>query len=259
MNLHVAAIQTNLFWEDSIANLAMLEEKIATISQPIDLIVLPEMFTTGFTMNPMTFSEPMNFTTFKWLKQMAAQSGAAITGSFAVKDGQRYYNRLLFMLPDGSYMSYDKRHLFRMGGEDKVYEAGQKKIIVSFKGFHICPLICYDLRFPVWSRNVNLEYDILIYVANWPAARRNVWNTLLKARAIENQCYVVGVNRIGEDGNGLPHAGDSCFIDYKGEPTATMLNEEGIIYTTFEKKPLDDFREKFPAYLDADGFEISGY
>jgi omega-amidase len=256
MNLNIALVQTDLFWENATANLAMLEEKIAAITQSTDLIVLPEMFTTGFTMNPAQWAEPMNFTTFKWLRQMAAQTGAVVTGSYAVKENGQYFNRLVWMQPDGGFDSYDKRHLFRMGGEDQVYTAGSRKIIKTIKDWKICPLICYDLRFPVWSRNVNLEYDLLINVANWPAVRANVWNVLLQARAIENQCYVLGVNRTGNDGNGLAHNGNSAVIDFKGDVLFRETDTQLIHCQLLNKENLDAFRQKFPAYIDADGFEI---
>ncbi len=256
MELKIALIQTDLYWENPTANMSMLEEKIATITEPLDLIVLPEMFTTGFTMNPATIAEPMNLTTFKWMRQMAAQTGAVVTGSYVVKEGQNYYNRLLWMQPDGEYDSYDKRHLFRMAKEHESYTAGTRQIIKELKGWRICPLICYDLRFPVWSRNVDLAYDVLLYVANWPAVRRQVWNTLLQARAIENLSYVVGVNRVGEDANGMTHSGDSALIDFKGEVIFRKTDEEGIFVYSLQKEPLTTFRKRFPAHLDADEFVI---
>ncbi|WP_428664495.1 amidohydrolase [Runella sp.] len=256
MDLRVALVQTSLYWESPTANLAMLEEKIAAIEQPADLIVLPEMFTTGFTMKPETVAEPMNFTTFKWMRQMAAQTGAVVTGSYVVKENGNYFNRLLWMQPDGEFDSYDKRHLFRMGKEHEHYAAGERRIIKEIKGWRVCPLICYDLRFPVWARNQQLEYDLLVYVANWPAVRRQIWNTLLQARSIENLSYVVGVNRVGEDGNKLFYAGDSAFVDFKGELLSRRNANEMIIEQTLDYEALQAFRERFPAYLDADRFEI---
>jgi len=256
MELKAALVQTSLHWENPTANLAMLEEKIAAMEQSVDLIVLPEMFTTGFTMNPAAVAEPMNLTTFKWMRQMAAQTGAVVTGSYVVREGQHYYNRLLWMQPDGEFDSYDKRHLFRMAKEHESYMGGTQRIIKEWKGWRICPLICYDLRFPVWARNVNLEYDLLLYVANWPSVRRQVWNTLLQARAIENLSYVIGVNRVGEDANGIPYAGDSALIDFKGEILLRKSEEEGIFVYTLQKEPLMAFRERFPAHLDADEFSI---
>jgi len=256
MELKVALIQTNLYWENPTANLASLEEKIAGISENVDLIVLPEMFTTGFSMSPSKVAEPMNLTTFKWMQQMAAQTKAVVTGSFVAKEGNRYFNRLLWMEPSGNFDFYDKRHLFRMAREHESYEAGSKRIVKEWKGWKICPLICYDLRFPVWSRNVALEYDLLLYVANWPEVRSHIWSTLLQARAIENLSYVIGVNRVGEDGNGIPHSGDSAVVDFKGEVLVRKSNEESIIIHTLQKESLSAFRERFPAYLDADEFLI---
>ena len=279
-DLSVSIIQTNLFWENSTANLANLEEKIAQISLPTDLIILPEMFTTGFTMNAKMVAEPMNFTTFKWMKQQAKRTQAVITGSFIVKEGDQFFNRLIWMRPDGSYETYDKRHLFRMGEEDKTFTAGTKQLIVELKGWRICPLICYDLRFPVWSRNYKeegqkrekrkekseksyiessslLNYDLLIYVANWPSVRSQVWDILLQARAIENQSYCIGVNRVGEDGMGLEYAGNSAVIDFKGNQLFYQKKSEVIVNQILSKKELENFRTKFPAYLDADEFEIT--
>ncbi|MEA5458912.1 nitrilase family protein [Arcicella sp. LKC2W] len=290
-NLSVTLIQTDLFWENPTANLANLEEKIAQISSPTDLIILPEMFNTGFTMNVKSVAEPMNFTTFKWMKQQAKKANAVVTGSYIVKEGEICYNRLIWMRPDGSYETYDKRHLFRMGGENNNFSGGEKRLIVELKGWKICPLICYDLRFPVWSRQGMLEdreqslefrgeslddrnsdvnsapssklyplssnsYDLLIYVANWPAVRSKVWDTLLQARAIENLSYCIGVNRVGEDGMGLHYNGNSAIIDYKGNQTFYQTDSEVMCTQTLSKQDLDDFRTKFPAFLDADNFEI---
>ena len=255
-NLSVTLIQTNLYWENSTANLAMLEEKIAQITEPTDLIILPEMFNTGFTMNVTKVAEPMNFFVMKWMKQQAAQSKAVITGSFIVKENEQFFNRLIWMRPDGSYEKYDKRHLFRMGGEHHSFTGGSEKIIVELKGWKICPLICYDLRFPVWSRNINQSYDLLIYVANWPAVRSIVWDTLLKARAIENQSFVVGLNRVGTDGMDLFYSGNSTIIDFKGNSIFYQRDYEVVETYLLNKKNLESFREQFPAYLDADTFEI---
>lgn len=264
-DLSVTIIQTNLFWENPTANLANLEEKMAEIPLPTDLIILPEMFTTGFTMNAKSVAEPMNFTTFKWLKQQAKRTQAVITGSFIVKEGQHFFNRLIWMRPDGSFETYDKRHLFRMGEEDKTFTAGTKRLIVELKGWRICPLICYDLRFPVWSRNSysplanrksQIEYDLLIYVANWPSVRSQVWDTLLQARAIENQSYCIGVNRVGKDGMNLEYSGNSVVIDFKGNQLFYQKEGEVLNNQILSKTELEEFRAKFPAYLDADDFEI---
>ncbi len=284
-DLSVTIIQTDLYWENPTANLANLEEKIAQIATPTDLIILPEMFNTGFTMNVKSVAEPMNFTTFKWMKQQAKNTKAVVTGSYIVKEGQNCYNRLIWMRPDGSFETYDKRHLFRMGGENNNFSGGEKRLIVELKGWKICPLICYDLRFPIWSRqgiieeqshedtkaqsenidvidsqftthNSQLTYDLLIYVANWPAVRSKVWDTLLQARAIENLSYCIGVNRVGGDGMGLHYNGNSAIIDYKGNQTFFQTDSEAICTQVLTKHDLEDFRTKFPAFLDADNFEI---
>jgi predicted amidohydrolase len=255
-NLTVTLIQTPLHWESASANRAMLEEKIWSINQPTDLIILPEMFTTGFSMNAAALAEVMNFETFKWMKQMASQTGAVVVGSVIIKEGSAYYNRLIWMRPDGTYESYDKRHLFRMAEEDKVYTSGEKKIIPVLKGWKILPLICYDLRFPVWSRNKNNGYDLLVYVANWPGVRSHAWNTLLKARAIENISYVAGVNRVGEDGKGLTYSGDSAVIDFKGETIFNAADKDCVQTIQLDAGLLQNFREKFPAHLDSDAFNI---
>lgn len=255
-DLNVTLVQTNIHWEDATANMAMLEEKIFGISTPTDLIILPEMFTTGFTMAPAKVAEPMNLHTTRWMKQMAAQTGAVITGSIIIKEDHYYYNRLLWVSPDGEVDSYDKRHLFRMGKENEVFTGGDKRIIKKLKGWKICPLICYDLRFPVWSRNVDLAYDLLIYVANWPQVRMYPWDSLLVARAIENQSYVIGVNRTGFDGNNIAHAGHSAVIDFAGQVLFREINNEVIHQHSISRTALDVFRQKFPAYMDADSFDI---
>ncbi|WP_020602753.1 amidohydrolase [Spirosoma spitsbergense] len=260
--MHITLLQPDLFWHDPVANRAMLEERIYSLPEPTDLIVLPEMFTTGFTMDAAAVAEPMNLTTVRWLKQMAAQTGAVVTGSYVVQQKGAYFNRLIWMQPDGQFDTYDKRHLFRMAGEDAVYTAGTNRIVKEWKGWHICPLICYDLRFPVWSRNTPatsspFDYDLLLYVANWPAARRNAWNVLLQARAIENLSYVIGVNRVGKDGNGHPYSGDSAVIDYKGEVLFRQSDTEVVHQQTLSLDDLRAFRAQFPANLDADRFTVS--
>ena len=256
-DLKVTLIQTLLHWHSKEANLAMLEEKIWQIEGKTDLILLPEMFNSGFTMKAEEVAEPMNFTTFKWMKQMAAQTGAVIVGSYVVNEKDNYYNRLIWMQPDGQWDSYDKRHLFRMADEHEHYSPGTKKIIKELKGWKICPLVCYDLRFPVWSRNSKKEnYDLLIYVANWPAARVNAWDVLLKARAIENLSYSIGVNRIGEDGNNIPYNGHSGVYDGKGNELAFLDDREDIHTISLSYSDLKEYRTKFPADLDADDFTI---
>jgi omega-amidase len=256
-DLTISIIQTPLFWEDKERNLAMFSQKINDIEDKTDLIILPEMFTTGFSMKPEQFAEETEGETLKNMREWASEKECIVTGSIIVKENQSYFNRLLWVRADGSYENYDKRHLFRFAGEDDHYTAGSEKLIVELNGWKICPLICFDLRFPVWSRNVNKEYDCLIYVANWPAVRSSAWNTLLQARAHENQCYVVGVNRIGEDGNAIPHSGNSAVIEPKGNTSSKIQpNIEGIDTVSLTWNELIDFREKFPVSLDADQFFI---
>ena len=259
-DLSITLIQTPLHWQDKGANLAMLEEKIWQISAPTDLIILPEMFNTGFSMEAEKMAEPMNLHTFKWMKQMAEQKKAVVTGSYIVSDHGSYFNRLIWMQPDGEYFTYDKRHLFRMANEDAHYDPGTSELIVNWKGWRIKPLICYDLRFPVWCRNrgkqEEMAYDLVFFVANWPAVRVAAWDTLLQARAIENLAYSIGVNRIGDDGNGIPHNGHSAVYSPKGESIYFADNREEIQTLKLSKSDLGIFREKFPAYLDADDFEI---
>ncbi len=263
--MNVTLLQPSLYWHDPVANRAMLEERIFALPEPTDLIVLPEMFTTGFTMDARAVAEPMNLTTFRWLKQMARQTGAVVTGSYVVREGNAFYNRLIWMQPDGEFETYDKRHLFRMAGEDAVYTAGTRRIIKEWKGWRICPLVCYDLRFPVWSRNVpagsatavsSFAYDLLLYVANWPAPRRNAWNVLLQARAIENLSYVIGVNRVGQDGNHNAYTGDSAVVDFNGDVLFRQTDAEVVHQQRLSLEALRAFRERFPANLDADSFAI---
>lgn len=256
-NLRIAAIQSELYWENITANLAHFEEEIAKIETKPDVIILPEMFSTGFSMNSKTLAEPMNLTTFKWMKQMAAKTNALMIGSFIASENNLFFNRLLWMEPSGDFDTYDKRHLFRMGNENEHFSAGKNRLIRNWKGWNICPLVCYDLRFPVWSRNVNNEYDILIYVANWPQARAYAWSSLLVARALENQAYVVGLNRVGEDGLGLKYSGNSAIFDFNGKILATESIKSKIIEAELSKSELEAFRTKFPAYLDADDFSVN--
>jgi predicted amidohydrolase len=261
-DLRVTLIQTALHWESPGANLAMLEEKLWLIGVPTDVIVLPEMFTTGFTMNAPALAEPMNLTTFKWMKGQAARTGAVVTGSYIVKENGQYFNRLVWMQPNGAYHVYDKRHLFRMAHEHDTYAAGGKRLVTEWKGWRICPMVCYDLRFPVWSRNGprpdgdGLQYDVLLYVANWPQPRRHAWSTLLKARAIENLSYAIGVNRVGLDGKGHAYGGDSAVINFKGEPLFEEAEKEVIHTQTLSYDQLVAFRTAFPAHMDGDAFEL---
>lgn len=255
--LSVALIQADLVWEDTTANLATLEEKIAALPGAVDVIVLPELFTTGFSMNAPRLAEVMNVTTTRWLKLMAAHTQALLIGSFQVEEAGNYYNRLLCVRPDGTYDAYDKRHLFRMGAEHKTFTPGSQQVVINWKGWRLCPLICYDLRFPVWSRQPTKNpYDLLLYVANWPAPRAYAWNTLLRARAIENLSYVVGVNRVGTDGNGITHAGGSLAVDFLGKILSDLGETESEKIVHLTKDPLEKYRTDFPALLDADAFSV---
>lgn len=258
-SLTFTLVQTALHWEDKKANLEMLEEKISSIKEKTEIVVLPEMFSTGFSMKPEVLGEMMNGETVEWMRQVAARKKIILTGSFICSEEEQFYNRLLWMLPNGQYGVYDKRHCFGFAGEDKHYTAGSKRLIASVKGWKINLQVCYDLRFPVWARQTpgdTPEYDVLIYVANWPERRSHAWKTLLQARAIENQCYVIGVNRVGNDGNTIYHSGDSMVIDPLGEVLYTRKDEEAVFTITLEKEHLDTIRNKFPFLKDADGFEI---
>jgi omega-amidase len=257
--LSVSIIQSNLFWENADLNLKQFETKINLISEETDVIVLPEMFTTGFTMNPTVFSETHKGKGFCWMQKMAASKKCAIVGSISVNENGLYYNRLYWVFPDGSFQFYNKRHLFSMGKENEYYSSGKEKIIIEYKGWKICPLVCYDLRFPVYSRNTkNNTYDVLLYVANWPSIRVFPWMQLLIARAIENQCYVVGVNRVGEDGNKVLHSGNSLVVNYRGEIINNLKpNEEKTEIVILNKNILVEFRGAFPVLNDGDDFTIN--
>lgn len=253
--MKVALIQSSLVWENPIANRNYFEEKINAIAEKVDLIVLPEMFSTGFTMNPNSVAETMQGEVVKWLQSLAKTKNAAITGSVVIKENINFYNRLLFVFPSGEIQFYDKRHLFSLAGEDKIYSAGKEKLIVDYLGWRICPLICYDLRFPVFSRNVE-EYDLLIYVANWPKPRINAWDILLKARAIENMCFTLGVNRIGFDNMNLEYNGHSQMIDFFGNSVLEPQETEGVFITELHKEKLFEARKKFNFLNDRDSFEL---
>lgn len=260
-DLHISFIQSPLYWENISANLEMFSRKLASVTEPSDLILLPEMFSTGFTMNSAKLAEKMEGRTVKWMAARAQQKKCVIAGSAIIEEDGHYYNRFLWMRPDGTCPTYDKRHLFRMANEHTHYSNGRQKTIVELNGWKLCPQICYDLRFPVWSRNKSVaqkwEYDVLIYVANWPEARSSTWKTLLPARAIENQCYVAGLNRTGTDGNGIIYSGDSMVIDAKGAVLSTAkMHEEHTETVSLSYRELQTFREKFPVGMDADGFEI---
>lgn len=259
-NLTVTIIQTALHWENKAANLQMLEEKIFSIRDKTEVVLLPEMFSTGFSMKPELLAETMEGETVQWMKRIAAAQKIILTGSIIIEENGNYFNRLIWMLPDGQCGAYDKRHLFAFAGEDKHYSSGIKRLIASVKGWKINLLVCYDLRFPVWARQQSQpegpEYDIIIYVANWPERRNHAWKTLLQARAIENQCYVIGVNRVGNDGNDIYHSGDSMVIDPMGEVLYHKKDEEDIFTITLDKNFLQSVRDKLPFLKDADGFMI---
>jgi omega-amidase len=255
-NIHVSCIQADLVWENKEVNFANFEEKFKQLPDETQLVILPEMFSTGFSMKPEDLSEPANGKTINWLKKQASLSNKIIIGSIIISDSGNNYNRLVTTFPDGKQLFYDKRHLFRMGDEHVHYSAGDKKLIFQFNNWSICPLICYDLRFPVWSRNRN-NYDILIYIANWPEARSYVWKSLLIARAIENMAFVIGVNRVGADKNGVNHSGESMIINPYGKVIAQAgANIEEILNAELSFDELERLRKKFPVHLDADEFEI---
>lgn len=258
--LNIAIVQTDLYWKDKVANLAMLEEKIWGVEEEVDLIILPEMFPTGFSMDAKELAEPMNLTVYKWMKQMAAQKKAVICGSAIIVDGGKYFNRFLWVEPDGKIQSYDKRHLFRMAKEHDHFSPGKSQPVFEWKGWKILPQVCYDLRFPIWSRNHHdsegMAFDLMIYVASWPAPRASAWDILLPARAVENLSYSIGVNRVGTDGNQIPYVGHSSAFDFKGNTLLHLGENESIGVVTLNKEELLAYREKFPAWMDSDSFEI---
>jgi predicted amidohydrolase len=265
--LRISIIQTPLQWEEKKSNLDMLEQKIAAIPEKTELIVLPEMFSTGFSMNKEVLAENMEGPTVQWMKETAAKKTAIITGSFICKDMQNgvtsYYNRMVWMLPNGEFGYYDKRHLFAYGKENLHYSAGQKRFIASVNGWKLNLQICYDLRFPVWIRQSKgfespdrPEYDLLVIVANWPLSRAHAWRTLLAARAIENQCYVIGVNRTGTDGYGLQYGGESMILGPLGEPIKKLTDEAEVYSHTLHREYLEETRSKYPFWRDADRFHI---
>lgn len=253
--MKIALIQAPLFWENPKQNRNYFDEKINSITETIDLIVLPEMFTSGFTMNPKSVAEVMQGETILWLQALAKDKNSAITGSLVIEENGNFYNRLVFVFPSGEIKNYDKKHLFMLAGEDKAYTSGFQKMLIDYKGFKICPLICYDLRFPVFARNTE-DYDVLIYVANWPKPRINAWDALLKARAIENMSYTIGVNRIGEDPNKHNYPGHSQVIDELGNYLIEPQETEGIFISTLNKKTLVATRQKFGFLNDRDTFTM---
>lgn len=274
MDLTLTIIQTDLFWEDKKANLEMLSQKIEDIREKTEIVVLPEMFSTGFSMNTGALGEKMDGETIRWMKEIAGAKKIILTGSLIIEEDGRYFNRLIWMLPNGQFTYYDKRHLFAFAEEHLYYTPGKKRNIVTVREWKINLLICYDLRFPVWARQAPLfktrpagedksfpasgspEFDIMILVANWPEKRSDAWRTLLRARAIENQCYVVGVNRVGEDGKGISYRGHSAIINALGEILYEKANEEDVFTFTLQKEKLNRIREGFPFWRDADEFKL---
>lgn len=259
-SLSVTLIQTALHWEDKTANLQMLEQKINNITEKTHVVVLPEMFSTGFSMRPEALAETMQGETVAWMKRLAGEKRMILTGSLIIEEEGHFYNRLIWMLPNGQYGYYNKRHLFAYANEDQHYSGGNQRFIASVNGWKINLLVCYDLRFPVWARQQyteeGFEYDVLICVANWPERRNTAWKTLLQARAIENQCYVVGVNRVGKDGNDNYHSGDSMAVTALGEVLYHKEHDEDIVTIQLEKEALQAVREKLPFWKDADQFDL---
>lgn len=274
--LLVTLVQSSLHWEDKLANISMLEKQINSVTGKMELVVLPEMFNTGFSMNPVKLAETMEGPTVNWMKRISEEKKIILTGSIIIKEKGNYYNRLIWMLPTGEYGYYDKRHLFANAGEDAQFSSGKKRLIASVKGWKINLLICYDLRFPVWARqsvpvsalpdgsfvksteqkSAGREYDVLVYVANWPDKRSHAWKTLLQARAIENQCYVVGVNRVGTDGNNHLYSGDSMVVDPMGEILQISSGKESIFTYSLTLEKIKTVRERLPFLDDADPFII---
>ncbi len=251
-DLNITLIQTALFWNDLDANLEMFDQKINAILDHTDLIILPEMFTTGFSMNAEPLAQDMDGKAVSWLLKKASQKNADITGSIIIREQDKFYNRLIWARPDGMIFCYDKKHLFRYAGEEKVFTPGTERITVELSGWKIRPFICYDLRFPLWTRNFNNQFDVAVFIANWPQKRAPHWNALLKARAIENQCYVAAVNIVGTDGNGLAYQGDSCLIDPLGNDLVEKNSIPIILNADLSYKLLADYRQSFPAWMDAD-------
>ncbi|WP_299243678.1 amidohydrolase [uncultured Aquimarina sp.] len=256
--LNITLIQSHLAWENPIQNRAVFEQKIKSIPNDTDLIILPEMFNTGFTMNATEVAETMGGDTIAWLRKLAKEKDCAIAGSVIIKDAEAYFNRFLFVKPDGSIQKYDKHQLFTLAKEQEVFTAGNDEVIIAYKGWKIKPQVCYDLRFPVWARNTS-GYDVLLYVASWPKPRVNAWDTLLKARAIENMSYCIGVNRVGLDGKGYEYNGHSAIYDVLGNSVLqeNPIEREEILYATLDKTHIENTRKKLPFLEDADNFRIT--
>lgn len=256
--LRIALLQSQLHWENPEANVEQFDRKIRALKDGQDIIILPEMFSSGFTMNAPAVAEAMDGITMQWMRRAAKSTGAVVTGSLVIESGGKHFNRLIWMCPDGTCRHYDKRHLFGLAGEEKYYTQGSRRAVFEWKGWRVFPLICYDLRFPVWSRRTSdFDYDLLIYAANWPERRNTAWRRLLPARAIENQCFVAAVNRVGEDGNGIPHSGDSVILDYLGDVLAEApAGTECLLQASIDRQALHSFRAQFPFAKDADRFEL---
>lgn len=255
--LSLTLVQTSLHWEDKAANFALFENLLSKCG-PTDLILLPEMFSTGFSMRPAGLHDSPEGESLEWLRRLAAEKNAAVSGSAIIKEEGRFYNRLFFVKPDGNYHTYDKKHLFTLAGEEKVYSGGTRHLIVEYKGWKIMPLVCYDLRFPVWCRNTQ-EVDLQYFVANWPERRSFAWRSLLRARAIENMCFVAGLNRVGDDGNGVAHSGDSAVLDELGEAVLEIpASAEKVATVSLSKGRMLESRERFQFLADRDFFEITG-
>ena len=261
--LDISLIQGNTRWHDPQANRDYYGELLKRETRKTDIFIMPETFTSGFSNEAISDAETMHGPTLAWMLEKARAHDAVVTGSVQIREDSNVFNRLIWAQPDGEFRYYDKRHLFRMANEHQRYASGDERLIVEYKGWRICPLVCYDLRFPVFSRNTfdrdvenRFDYDLLLYVANWPAARRHAWNSLLPARAIENLAYVAGVNRIGTDGNSIEYAGDSVLLDFLGQPIAAGGTNDEVMFGSLSAEALASFRTKFPAYLDADKFEI---
>jgi predicted amidohydrolase len=258
--LQITTIQSTLFWEDKQANLNMFEDKIKGLQHKGGVVILPEMFSTGFSMNTTDLAETMDGNTLHWMKRVSKENNIILTGSVIISENNQFFNRLIWMLPNQTFGFYDKRHLFAYAGENQFYSSGNKRLIASVNGWKLNLNICYDLRFPVWARQQQEnEYDVLVYVANWPEKRNHAWKSLLTARAIENQCYVVGVNRVGVDGKGINYSGDTMVVDPLGVVLYHKENEEDIFTTLLQKEALQSIRQQFPFSKDADGFTLSNF
>ncbi|MGH8049099.1 MAG: amidohydrolase [Arenimonas sp.] len=262
-NLNISLIQGNTRWHDPQANRDYYGELLKRETHKTDIFILPETFTSGFSNDAIADAETMQGPTLTWMLEKACDHNAVLTGSVQIREGSQVFNRLIWARPDGHFQYYDKRHLFRMANEHQRYASGDKRLTIEYKGWRICPLVCYDLRFPVYSRNCfsretenRFDYDLLLYVANWPAARRHAWNNLLPARAIENLAYVAGVNRVGADGNSIDYAGDSVALDYMGQAIVAGTSQDEVLCCRLSANDLQAYRDRFPAYLDADKFEL---